>query len=278
VRAAGSGPSPRTPRPGWCRCSSTSAGIGAGASGSGTARRRQAKYEGREASPDPYLWRAVEALPPRQRRRSSCTRWGHAVVHVAGGTLLGVSPITVRWHLLAARRACARCCDDEPSRTPPGRGSHAGRTATDEETAAMRGHGRGAAGACGPGRSRQPCSRRPSSRRVLLCRAPHRRYARCRGGGDPAPVSGSSGSPSPSSQRFVPPARAGGAVTGTADRAHPGQGDPFVTARAPDLWTVRSRRREHETRRMRHRSCAASWPCYLPARTSDEDVAKVMRL
>ena len=55
------------------------------------------------ASPDPYLWRAVEALPPRQRAAIVLHEVeGHAVVHVAA--LLGVSPVTVRWHLLAARR------------------------------------------------------------------------------------------------------------------------------------------------------------------------------
>ncbi len=63
-------------------------------------RREQAAAT---ASPDLDLWRAVEALPPRQRAAIVLHEVeGHAVVHVAA--LLGVSPITVRWHLLAARR------------------------------------------------------------------------------------------------------------------------------------------------------------------------------
>jgi RNA polymerase sigma-70 factor (ECF subfamily) len=55
------------------------------------------------SSPDLDLWRAVAALPPRQRAAIVLHEVeGHAVAHVAA--LLGVSPITVRWHLQAARR------------------------------------------------------------------------------------------------------------------------------------------------------------------------------
>lgn len=78
-------------------------------------RRRRQKVRERHAaevvkeptgvtgSPDLDLWRAVEALPPRQRAAIVLHEVeGHAVAQVAA--LLGVSPITVRWHLLAARR------------------------------------------------------------------------------------------------------------------------------------------------------------------------------
>jgi DNA-directed RNA polymerase specialized sigma24 family protein len=45
----------------------------------------------------------VEALPARQRAAIVLHEVeGQAVAHVAA--LLGVSPVTVRWHLLAARR------------------------------------------------------------------------------------------------------------------------------------------------------------------------------
>ena len=68
--------------------------------------RHAAELAGSErmaGSPDLDVWRAVEALPPRQRAAIVLHEVeGHAVAHVAA--LLGVSPITVRWHLLAARR------------------------------------------------------------------------------------------------------------------------------------------------------------------------------
>ncbi|HET9300180.1 MAG TPA: sigma-70 family RNA polymerase sigma factor [Candidatus Polarisedimenticolaceae bacterium] len=59
--------------------------------------------EGVVSNPDLDLWRAVNALPPRQRAAIVLHEVeGHAVVQVAA--LLGVSPVTVRWHLLAGRR------------------------------------------------------------------------------------------------------------------------------------------------------------------------------
>ena len=59
--------------------------------------------EVRTANPDLDVWRAVAALPPRQRAAIVLHEVeGHAVAQVAA--LLGVSPITVRWHLHAARR------------------------------------------------------------------------------------------------------------------------------------------------------------------------------
>jgi RNA polymerase sigma-70 factor (ECF subfamily) len=61
------------------------------------------KTEEMAASPNLDLWRAVEALPARQRAAIVLHEVeGQAVAHVAA--LLGVSPVTVRWHLLAARR------------------------------------------------------------------------------------------------------------------------------------------------------------------------------
>ncbi|HEX5043838.1 MAG TPA: sigma-70 family RNA polymerase sigma factor [Candidatus Polarisedimenticolaceae bacterium] len=67
------------------------------------AAERRGEAEAATAGPDLDLWRAVAALPPRQRASIVLHEVeGHAVTHVAA--LLGVSPITVRWHLLAARR------------------------------------------------------------------------------------------------------------------------------------------------------------------------------
>ncbi|HKQ60598.1 MAG TPA: RNA polymerase sigma factor [Candidatus Polarisedimenticolaceae bacterium] len=55
------------------------------------------------APPDLDLWPAVAALPARQRAVIVLHEVeGHEVAKVA--SLLGVSPITVRWHLQAARR------------------------------------------------------------------------------------------------------------------------------------------------------------------------------
>jgi len=71
-------------------------------------RERHAAEQRREpeaalSTPDLDLWHAVAALPPRQRAALVLHEVeGHAVAHVAA--LLGVSPITVRWHLHAARR------------------------------------------------------------------------------------------------------------------------------------------------------------------------------
>jgi len=78
-------------------------------------RRRRQRVRQRHASerppepesvtqgPDLDLWSAVAALPPRQRAAIVLHEVeGHAVAQV--GALLGISPITVRWHLLAARR------------------------------------------------------------------------------------------------------------------------------------------------------------------------------
>lgn len=53
--------------------------------------------------PDLDVWRAVAALPARQRAVIVLHEVeGHEVVRVAD--LLGISPVTVRWHLQAARR------------------------------------------------------------------------------------------------------------------------------------------------------------------------------
>lgn len=67
------------------------------------ARDERGQAEAVVQDPDLDLWRAVEALPPRQRAAVVLHEVeGHAVAQVAA--LLGVSPVTVRWHLLAARR------------------------------------------------------------------------------------------------------------------------------------------------------------------------------
>ena len=72
-------------------------------------RERYAAEQGRHAQetgnslPDLDVWRAVAALPARQRAVIVLHEVeGHAVAQVAA--LLAVSPITVRWHLQAARR------------------------------------------------------------------------------------------------------------------------------------------------------------------------------
>jgi RNA polymerase sigma-70 factor (ECF subfamily) len=66
------------------------------------AERRQA-HQADAQTPDLDVWRAVAALPARQRAVIVLHEVeGHEVAGVA--TLLGVSPITVRWHLQAARR------------------------------------------------------------------------------------------------------------------------------------------------------------------------------
>lgn len=58
---------------------------------------------GSTSIPDLDLWRAVAALPARQRAVIVLHEVeGHEVASVA--SLLGVSPVTVRWHLGAARR------------------------------------------------------------------------------------------------------------------------------------------------------------------------------
>jgi RNA polymerase sigma-70 factor (ECF subfamily) len=53
------------------------------------------------------VWRALDALPPR--RRAILVMYeleGTTIPHIA--TLLGVSPVTVRWHLSIGRREMAR--------------------------------------------------------------------------------------------------------------------------------------------------------------------------
>jgi RNA polymerase sigma-70 factor (ECF subfamily) len=58
---------------------------------------------GEATVPDLDLWRAVAALPARQRAVIVLHEVeGHAVAQV--GALLGISAVTVRWHLQAARR------------------------------------------------------------------------------------------------------------------------------------------------------------------------------
>jgi len=67
------------------------------------AAERRAEGEAVAHDPDLDLWREVAALPSRQRASIVLHEVeGHTVVQVAA--LLGISPITVRWHLLAARR------------------------------------------------------------------------------------------------------------------------------------------------------------------------------
>jgi RNA polymerase sigma-70 factor (ECF subfamily) len=67
------------------------------------AAERAAEVESSANPPDLDLWRAVASLPVRQRAVIVLYEVeGHAVASVA--VLLGVSPITVRWHLQAARR------------------------------------------------------------------------------------------------------------------------------------------------------------------------------
>jgi RNA polymerase sigma-70 factor (ECF subfamily) len=61
-------------------------------------------------APDLDLWRAVAALPPRQRAAVLLHEVeGHEVARVAA--LLGVSAVTVRWHLLNARRRLRAALD-----------------------------------------------------------------------------------------------------------------------------------------------------------------------
>jgi RNA polymerase sigma-70 factor (ECF subfamily) len=67
------------------------------------AEERLGAAEAATCVPDLDLWRAVAALPARQRAVIVLHEVeGHAVASVA--VLLGVSPITVRWHLQAACR------------------------------------------------------------------------------------------------------------------------------------------------------------------------------
>ena len=61
------------------------------------------------------IWHAMQALPPRRRAALILHELeGATVPRIA--QLLGVSPITVRWHLAQGRRDLARIID--PKRTP----------------------------------------------------------------------------------------------------------------------------------------------------------------
>jgi RNA polymerase sigma factor (sigma-70 family) len=83
-----------------------------------SAVRTRARVEGRMAAagridPEPALmarsmvWQALDALPPRRRAILILHELeGAAIPAVAG--LLGISPVTVRWHLSIGRREMAK--------------------------------------------------------------------------------------------------------------------------------------------------------------------------
>jgi RNA polymerase sigma-70 factor (ECF subfamily) len=69
-------------------------------------------------NPEPSLmahamvWRALDVLPPRRRAMLVLSELeGTPVAEI--GRLLGVTPVTVRWHLMRARREMARVLGDE---------------------------------------------------------------------------------------------------------------------------------------------------------------------
>jgi len=70
-------------------------------------------------NPEPALlahsmvWQALDRLPPRRRAvLVLCELEGTPIPEVA--RLLGVTPVTVRWHLMRARREMARAIGEEP--------------------------------------------------------------------------------------------------------------------------------------------------------------------
>ena len=58
------------------------------------------------------VWRALDLLPARRRAILVLSELeGTPVPEI--GRLLGVTPVTVRWHLMRARREMARVLGDE---------------------------------------------------------------------------------------------------------------------------------------------------------------------
>ena len=95
-----------------CRDNWRHAAVRVRAAAAGHVRAAAPSIRSRRCSPTAMVWQALDLLPPRRRAilvlSSSKARRSRQIAR-----LLGVTPVTVRWHLMRARREMARVLGDE---------------------------------------------------------------------------------------------------------------------------------------------------------------------